>query len=149
MAGEQTLEGQQITIRAVTDGDLVAELKFITSFNDTVKQEVKENGYLGEPFNRFSDIHNGYGFDFEAHVNTSGWIAWEKAKTARAQRAQAATVFDVVRIDNFSDGSNLTFTYLDVAWGEQPTSIGSRGDKVKIKASGMCSERTAEENAFV
>lgn len=149
MAGEQTLEGQEITVRAVTDGELVAELRFITSFNESVKQEIKENGYLGEPFNRYTDIHNGFGGDFEAHVNTSAWIAWEKAKLARAQRANAAIQFDIVRVDNFSDGSNLTHTYIDVSWGEQPTSIGSRGDKVKVKGAFMCSEKTAEENAFV
>jgi len=148
MAGEQTLEGQEITIRAITDGDVAAELKFFTSFNDSVKQEIKTNGYLGEPFDRFTDVFSGYGGDMEFHVNTASWVDWDAALSARARRENAAAVFDIVRIDNFSDGSNVTYTYKDVAWGERPTSIGSRADKVKVKASFMCSERTADKNAF-
>jgi len=144
----QTLEGQEITIRAVVDDTLVTELVFITSFNDTVKQEIKENGYLGEPFNRFTDIHNGYGGDLEFHVNTASWTDWDDALTARATRAQPGLVFNVVRIDRFSDGTSNTYNYDDVSWGERPTSIGSRGDKVKVKASFSCSTRTNKKNAF-
>lgn len=149
MSGEQTLEGQETTIRCVSDGDLVAELKFFTSFNDTVEQEIKENGYLGEPFMRYTDIFNGYAGDFEFHVNTASWIAWDAALTARAQRKTPGTTFEVVRVDQFSDGTNVTYTYKDPAWGQRPTSIGSRADKVKVKASFKCSERDATPNAFV
>ena len=149
MSGEQTLEGQETTIRCVSDGDLVAELKFFTSFNEAVKQEIKENGYLGEPFMRYTDIFNGYSGDFEFHVNTAAWVNWDAALTSRAQRRTAASTFEVVRVDQFSDGTNVTFTYKDVAWSERPTSVGSRADKVKVKGSFSCSERDVQQNAFV
>jgi hypothetical protein len=145
----QTLEGQEITIRAMTDGDVVAELVFVTSFNDSADQEIKQNDYLGEPFARFNDVFVGYSLDFEFHVATASWIDWEKSLTARAQRANPALTFAVVRVDRFSDGTNMVHTYEDVAWGARPTSIASRGDKVKVKASGKCSVRTSLANAFV
>jgi len=145
----QTLEGQEITIRAITDGDVVSELVFVTSFNDSADQEIKQNDYLGEPFARFNDVFIGYSGDLEFHVLTAAWIDWEKTLTARAQRANPAITFAVVRVDNFSDGTNLTHTYEDVAWAARPTSIASRGDKVKVKASFKCSVRTSEQNAFV
>jgi len=149
MSGEQTLEGQEITIRCVSDGDLIAELKFFTSLNDSADQEIKANGYLGEPFERYTDVFMGYSGDFEFHVNTSSWVNWDAALTLRAQRKTPATTFEVVRIDQFSDGSNITFTYKDVAWGQRPTNVGARADKVKVKGSFKCSERQAEQNAFV
>lgn len=149
MSGDQTLEGQEITIRAMTDGDIVAELVFVTSFNDSADAEIKQNDYLGEPFARFSDVHVGYSLDFEFHVNTAAWIDWEAALVARAQRANPAITFAVVRIDNFSDGTNITHTYNDVAWGQRPTSVPNRTDKVKVKASGKCSTRDSVKNAFV
>lgn len=145
----QTLEGQEITVRALSDGNVVSELVFITSFNDSADQEIKQNDYLGEPFARFNDVFVGYSFDFEAHVLTASWIDWENALTSRAQRANPGLTFAVVRVDRFSDGTNLTHTYEDVAWAARPTSIASRGDKVKVKASGKCSVRTSLPNAFV
>lgn len=145
----QRLEGQEITIRALSDGELVSELTAMTSFNDSADQEIKQNDYLGEPFARFNDVFIGYSFDFEFHVLSASWIDWENALTARAQRANPALTFAVVRVDRFSDGTNLTHTYEDVAWGARPTSIASRSDKVKVKASGKCSVRTSLANAFV
>ena len=59
----QTLEGQEITIRALTDGNVVAELVFVTTFNDSADQEIKQNDYLGEPFARFNDVFVGYSVD--------------------------------------------------------------------------------------
>lgn len=148
-SGSQTLEGQEITIRALQDGDVVSELVFVTSFNDEVKREIKQQDYLGEPFARFTDLHVGYGGDLEFHVNTADWSDWDEAITSRATRANAALTFAVVRVDNFSDGSNVTYIYEDPAWGAMPTAIPSRGDKVKVKASFSCSTRTREKNAFV
>lgn len=145
----QVLQGQEITVRALVDGSVVSELVFITSFNDSADQEIKQNEYLGEPFARFLDIFTGYSFDFEAHVLSAAWIDWENALTSRAQRANPAITFAVVRVDRFADGTNLTHTYEDVAWASRPTSIANRGDMVKIKASGKCSVRTSLANAFV
>lgn len=145
----QTLEGQEITIRALTDGDVVSELVFVTTFNDSADQEIKQNDYLGEPFARFNDVFVGYSGDFEFHVLSAAWIDWETSVTARAQRANPALTFAVVRVDRFSDGTNLTHTYEDISWGARPTSIASRGDKVKVKASFKCSTRTSLPNAFV
>jgi hypothetical protein len=149
MSTAPQLEGQEVIVRAITDGEVVAELNGVTSFNDSADQEIKQVDFLGEPFARFADVFVGYSGDFEFLVTSAAWIEWDRALTARAQRANPAITFAVVRVDNFSDGTNITHTYEDVAWGARPTSIASRGDKVKVKASFKCSVRTSEVNAFV
>lgn len=142
------LLGQDVAIRVVKDGEVFAELNFANSFNDAVNTEIKESGHLGEKVNRFTEILNGYSFDFEAQVQTASWFDWQAAVIARAQRQDLAGVFVIVRVDQYSDGTSQTVTYEDVAWGEMPSSIGSRGDFMKVKGQGKCSRRTVAPNAF-
>jgi hypothetical protein len=142
------LLGQDVAIRVIKDGTVFAELNFAQSFNDAVNTEIKESGHLGEKVNRFTEILNGYSFDFEALVNTAAWLDWQAAVIARAQRVDLAGVFVIVRVDQYSDGTSQTITYEDVAWGEMPTSLGSRGDFMKVKGQGKCSRRTVAANAF-
>lgn len=143
------LKGQEVRIVCIQDGATVQELNSIAAFNDNVDLALQQQGYLGEPVNRFDEIHNGYGGDFEMHCNQAGWVNWQKAVIARAQRASPDIKFNVVRVDIFANGDSLVFTYLDVKWGAQPTSIGSRADKVKVKASFGCSERPVAVNATI
>lgn len=143
------LKGQEVRIVCLQDGATVAELNSIASFNENADLAIQQQGYLGETVNRFDDIFNGYGGDFEMHVNRSGWMAWQEAVIARARRAAPDIVFNVVRVDIFASGDSQIITYLDVKWGAQPTAIGSRADKVKVKASFGCSERTTSQNSVV
>lgn len=149
MSDQQVLEGQEIRIRAVQDDQEVAFLKFLTSFNDSEDKEIKQADYLGENAARFTDLFVGYSGDLEFHVNVGSWNDWEASKRARAQRATPGTVFEIVRIDLFSNGDNVTYTYKDVAWGATSTAIASRGEKVKVKTSFKCSVRDEQQNAFV
>lgn len=149
MSDQQVLEGQEIRIRAVQDDQEVAFLKFVTSFNDSEDREIKQADYLGENAARFTDLFVGYSGDLEFHVNVGAWNDWESAKTARAKRETPAAVFEIVRIDLFSSGDNVTYTYKDVAFGATSTAAASRGEKVKVKTSFKCTERDVQQNAFV
>lgn len=147
MAGLR-LKGQEVSIRIVQDGGEVTSIDSISSFNDEAKLEIKEDGFLGEPTNRFDDIHNGFSGDFEMHLTSSAWVKWQRAIIDRAQRRRPGIVFNVVRTDLYADNSSIVFTYKDVKWGGMPTSMGSRGDFVKVRANFACSERSEQENSL-
>jgi hypothetical protein len=143
---QQRLKGQEVSIRVLLQGVVQSSIDSVGSFNDTMDLELKQDGFLGEPVNRFDEILNGYGGDFEIQVTTSSWVTLQQKIRDRATRVAPGLVFNIVRTDLFPSGDSLVITYVDVHWGQQPTSIGSRGDYVKIKASFGCSERDEQVN---
>lgn len=143
---QQRLKGQEVSIRIIQDGNVANSIDSVGTFGDTTDFEIKSDGFLGEPVNRFDEILNGYGGDFEIQVTTSAWILLQQSIRARATRQNPTIVFNIVRTDLFPSGDSLIITYSDVHWGEQPTSIGGRGEYVKIKAAFKCSERDEQLN---
>jgi hypothetical protein len=142
------IKGQELSIRVVDNGNLVTSLDSISSFNEEMKSEIKEDGFLGENTNRFDDIHNGYGGDFEFQFRRADWVEFQLRVEARQTRKNPNIVFNVVRTDLYPDGSSTIFTYLDVKWGAMTSGVGSRGDFVKGKTSFACSKRTVKQNAL-
>jgi hypothetical protein len=145
---DQRLKGQEVSIRVVNAGNVVAEIDSVSNFNDSTALEIKEDGFLGEVVNRFDEILNGFGGDLEIHLTKANWIALQQSIIDRAQRLTPEVVFNVVRTDLYPNGDSIIFTYADVHWGDQGTSIGSRGDFVKVKLNFKCSERPYKVNAL-
>lgn len=142
------LKGQEVSIRVVDSGTLVASLDSISNFNSEMKSEIKEDGFLGETTNRFDDIHNGYGGDFEIQLRRPDWANFQLRVQARQERKNPNIVFNVVRTDLYPDGTSTVYTYIDVKWGAMTESIGSRADFVKGKCQFACSKRTVKQNAL-
>lgn len=138
---EQRLKGQEVSVRVIQAGQVITSIDSISVFNDNVALELKEQGYLGESVNRFDEVFNGFGGDFEFHVNQSDWHDLVNAILDRATRAVPDTVFNVVRVDLYPNGGDATFTYTDVKWGAIPTTVASRGDYVKPRMEFRCEER--------
>lgn len=145
---DQRLKGQEVSIRIINAGVVVAEIDTVSSFNDEVALELKEDGFLGETANRFDEILNGYGGDMEIQISKANWVLLQQAIIDRAQRKTPEVVFNVVRTDLFSNGDSAIFTYSDVKWGPIPTSVASRGDFVKPKLQFKCSERPYKLNSL-
>lgn len=142
------IKGQEVSIRVVDTGQLVASIDSITSFNEEMKSEIKEDGFLGESTNRFDDIHNGYGGDFEAQFRRSDVTDFQLRVQARQERRNPNIVFNVIRTDLHADGTSTVFNYVDVKWGSMSTNVGSRADFVKLKTQFACSKRTVKANAL-
>lgn len=143
---EQRLKGQEVSIRIIEAGNVVESIDSISTFNDATKLEIKEAGYLGETVNRFDEILNGYGGNFEFHVRKAAWSTLIRAITDRAQRRRPELVFNIIRTDLFPNGESNIITYIDVAWGEVPQTIGGRGEYVKVAMSFSCGERSEQIN---
>lgn len=144
MATEPRLLGTDVSIRIVRDGGQVTTVNAVGSFNDEVKLEMKQDGFLGEPVDRFDTVHHGYGGDLEMQVNRHTWQTDFVASIEERAKRLVFHTFNVVRTDRYSNGQNAVSTYKDVAWGPIPTSIPSRGDYVKVKLSWGCSERSTQ-----
>ncbi len=146
MPVNQRIKGQEIRVAISQDGAAIAAIDSVGTLGDETAFDLKEDGFLGEPINRFDEILNGYGGDFEMQVTTSAWMVFQQAVRDRATRVTPGTVFNVVRTDLFPNGESLVITYGDVHWGAQPTTVGGRGEFVKIKATFKCSERSEQLN---
>lgn len=135
------LKGQDISVRVIQASNVVNSIDSISTFNDNVALELKEDGFLGETVNRFDEILNGYGGDFEFHVHRGDWNTLVQAVTDKAERRTPDVQFNVVRTDFYANGDTVTYTYEDVHWGPIPTSVASRGDYVKPRMEFRCSQR--------
>lgn len=143
------LKGQEVEIRVVASGTVVQEISAIASFNDNVKLELKEDGFLGEVTNRYDEILNGFGGDLEFQVTQATWYEFVNRITDRAQRKTPEVVFNVIRVDFFANGQSAIVTYEDVKWGPIPSSVASRGDFVKPRLEFGCSTRSVQINALL
>jgi hypothetical protein len=148
MAAANRIKGQEISIRIIQDGSTVSTIDSISTFNEEVALELKEDGFLGEGANRFDEVFNGYGGDFEMQTTNANWVKLQTAIIDRAQRKTPNVTFNVVRTDLYPNGDSNVFTYQDVKWGGMPTSVGSRGDFAKVKGQFKCSERAIQTNAL-
>jgi len=135
------VKGQDISVRVINAGVVVGSIDSIASMNDNIALELKEDGFLGETANRFDEILNGYGGDFEFQVHRGDWNNFTKAITDKAERRTPDVQFNVVRVDYYPNGDTVTYTYTDVHWGAIPTSVASRGDFVKPRLEFRCTER--------
>lgn len=137
------LKGQEINIRVVggVTPALLASLDSIGSFNDELALKLNEDGFLGEVTNRFDEILDGYGGDFEMQLTTSAWIVFPQLIEAKATRQIPNIIFNIVRTDLFADGTSLVYVYSDVHFGAIPQKTGGRGDYVKVAVNFKTSTR--------
>lgn len=141
MATEPRLLGTDVSIRIVRDGTLIGSINATASFNDEIKLEMKQDGFLGEPTDRYDTIHHGYGGDMEFQVNRAQYETDFVASVEARARREAFTIFNVIRTNRYSNGQSVIATYKDVAWGPFQRSTGARADYVKVKTTFGCSER--------
>lgn len=137
---DQRLKGQEVEVRVVQDGALSDAFPAIAVFNDTMKFEKKEEGYLGETTNRYDEIFNGFDGTLEMHVSNQRWMEFQSQIKARAKREQPNIVFNLVRTDFYPNGDTPRRTYRDVAFGPQPTAVASRGDYVRVTIDFSCGD---------
>lgn len=146
---EQRLLGQDVTVRLVRDGTVVSEIKAIGSFDESMENEIKEENFLGRFATDYSEVFNGFKGNLEFQTDQAAWIVFLTAIQARAQRANPATVFNVVRSDLYANGESNVFVYQDVAWGAAGTALAGRKDFKKVKLSFACSDRQVTTNQLL
>lgn len=149
MTAANRLKGQEVEIRIVSGSALVNTIDSIGSFNDNVALEILEDGFIGEPVNRFDEVLNGYRGDFEVQPNTASWYDLVQSIERRAMRQELGLVFNIIRTDFFTNGSTAVVTFVDVKWGAVPQSLGGRKEFAKSKFEFACSERLIQINNLI
>lgn len=144
MATAPRLLGTDVSIKVMRDGQTVTSINAVGSFGDEAKLEIKQDGFLGEPVDRFDTVHHGYGGDFEFQVNTHQWETDFVASVERRARREEFTTFNVVRTDRYSNGQSAISTFKEVAWGPFQRTTGSRAEYVKVKGQYACSEKSVQ-----
>lgn len=141
MSNDPRLRGQEVEVRVVRDGVPEVTITSVATFEETFKLEKKEDGFLGETTNRYDHIFNGIDGKVEFQVNTNDWITLQNAIKLQAQRKQPGTVINLVRTDYYANGQTTVITYGDCRFGPSPTSIGGRGEFVKVSLDFSASDR--------
>lgn len=140
MSTAQRIKGQEVSLLIVQDGELQNTLVDIQNFNMEMSLETKEQGYLGEKTNRVDSIFNGVKFDMELHLHTQDYLSFVQAIHDKAQRLTPDVVFNITGVFSFPNGDQPELLLNDVAFGAIPQNIGARGDYVKLKLQGVCSD---------
>lgn len=149
MAAGLRIRGQEIQIKVTSAGSVAAEVSSnIGSFNNEHGFAIKQDGFLGEPTDRFDQTIDAHSGDFEFQLNKASWVNIVKAIEKKAKRQDTTLVFNVIRTDIFADGSTNVYTWSDVSWGPISESVGGRAEFVKVKASFKTSDRDIATNAI-
>lgn len=144
MAAGGRVLGQEVSILVLQDGVLLEELKPIRNFSGTDRLRMLDVGYLGEKTNRKDQLFDGMTFEFEMHVSKAQFWTFKQAVRDKAQRTRDI-IFNITGVFVLPDGSIITETFEDVAWGEIPTNVPERGDYVSVRISGAASNPSAIE----
>lgn len=137
---EQRLKGQEVQVQVIQGGQLSDAFTAVASFNDNMKMEVLEQGFLGETTNRHDDIFNGFEGTLSMQVSNQRWMTFQASIKARAKREQPDIVFNMVRTDFYPNGDTPSRTYQDVKFGAEPSNIASRGDYVTVDIPFSCDD---------
>lgn len=136
----QRLKGQETKMICTGPDGVEQGLIDIKSLNLVVDMEILEEALLGETVNRFDDILNGFGGDFEAQIENRLWMDWIGRMTDRAaRRLPAASQFNVTTALALSSGLRPRLLFEDVFWGQTGLRVASRKEYVTIRSEWKCS----------
>lgn len=143
------LRGQEVQLLVLDGANRVEEIKAIGSYDVASKYEIQQDGFIGETTDEYDFIYSGESGSFKFQINSSKWARFKARINAKARRVQPTLTFNIVRVQLFANGSSLTTTYQNVAWGEIAESGGSRRDFVSLNMPFACSDAIDAEDAFL
>ena len=141
MSNDPRLRGQEVEIRLTREGVPELSIALVSNFDETLKLEKKQDGFLGEVTDRYDHTFHGVDGKLDIQVNDYTWMQFQNAIKAQAQRKTPGTVFTIVRTDYYSNGQTAIITYADCKFGQQPTSVAGRGEFVKVSMDFSSSDR--------
>lgn len=129
----ERIKGQEVSIQVVVDTNPVEEFTEIMDFEATYEYEIIQQGYLGRKADSVDYIFKVISGKFSGHIHSSKVFDFLQSIKDKAQRKTPDTVFNLVGVFQFpSKGEIRSMTIPDVAWGNVPVNVGSRGDYVKL-----------------
>lgn len=124
----QRIKGQEVEILLILNGEPLATLFDIKSFEFSFDQEIMSEGYLGETTKRQDSIFNGITGRFEANVESEDFLGFYTQVVDKARRRIAGTQINIKTTLNFPNGDRPRIVIPDVEFGALPLNFGSRSD---------------------
>lgn len=137
------LRGEQVTIKLIQNGAPVAAWPAIANGSLECKNDILEEGFLGETSQRFDSIFMGWGISLELQMESSAEEQFVDAVQAKNQRRAGAPVrLDIVWTNSYPTGQTTLRVLEDVEFGAMKIDGGGRSDYVKLSFDGSCSNAT-------
>lgn len=148
-ADDPRLRGQEVDLRLFVDNVLEDSIVLFASFEETMKFEKKEDGFLGETTNRYDHIFNGVDAKSEFQVNSVAWESFQDAIKAQAQRKTPASRIDLIVTDFYASGETSIKTYPNIKFGPSTRSTPGRGEFVKVTLDFSTGDRDVQHTTAI
>ena len=137
------LRGEQVEIKLIQNGAPVDTWRAVMSGDLTCKNDILEEGFLGETAQRYDSIFMGWSLSIELQMERAAEEQFVDAVQAKNQRRAGAPVrFDVVWTNSYPDAHVTLRVLEDLEFGEFKISAGGRSDFVKLSFDASCSNAT-------
>lgn len=137
----QRIKGQNVVVQVMKDGALQARLDSFQSLSIEFELEQIEEGYLGEPANRYDSTFKGCKLSIEGHMSSRQALDFTNSVVERAkQRAGGPSRIDVIGSFAFPNGDFVNVVLIDVFFESIPIEAGGKDDYVKVSYEGRSSD---------
>jgi hypothetical protein len=126
----QRIKGQEVSIKVVKDGNIVAEVNDIRSFEVGMQLEVLKEGYLGEFTDRRDDVFRGVSGKMDVHMESGSVFDLFRDLIQRSQRRTAGVTVNIQAQLQFPNGNLKLVNINDCFFGEIPLTVGGRSEYV-------------------
>lgn len=126
----QRIKGQEVSIKVVKGGNIVAEVNDIRSFEVGMQLEVLKEGYLGEFTDRRDDVFRGVSGKMDVHMESGSVFDLFRDLIQRSQRRTAGVTVNIQAQLQFPNGNQKLVNINDCFFGEIPLTVGGRSEYV-------------------
>jgi antitoxin (DNA-binding transcriptional repressor) of toxin-antitoxin stability system len=129
------IAGQDTEVTVVVDGEPVANITAVKSFDVTWKMMIKTEEYVGETTPRKDDFFEGLSGRIEVDMEGTDVLTLIQTIQTRAQNRALTTKIGVKSTLQFPDGSRVIINIPNVFFSDIPMNFASRTDYGKITLS--------------
>lgn len=126
MAGR--VKGQNLELILIVDNQPVANVITCKSFEVELKNELLDEGYLGETTQRYDSIFNGAEGKLDLHIENQDALKVAQAIIDKARQRTPGVTFNLKATMNMPNGQRPRMLFPDVEWGALPISFGGRAE---------------------
>lgn len=129
------IAGQDTEVTVVVDGEPVANITAVKSFDVTWKMVIKSEEYVGETTPRKDDFFEGLSGRIEIDMEGTDSLTLIQTIQTRAQNRAISTKIGVKSTLQFPDGSRAIINIPNAFFSDIPMNFASRTDYGKITLS--------------
>lgn len=138
------IRGEQVQVKVIKGGkDALLSERAVVALEYTPKQEIMEQGFLGETTNRHDEVYKGCSGTLTLQYSDKSVNKLIRDLNDRSRRATGASFkVNIVAVENYPDGDVGKLLFPDVKFGGQVKSYGARDSYGQITLPWACDEYT-------